>query len=127
MTSLVKATTLAVAAFLLSAAAHAYTLSGTIPPGTRQMEIDLHKPLERGNITFTFKAGEVNAGVAYDVAFCIGPESNPCGTLLSHAIQVPAGGSRTFTIDALVFSCNVLTVGQGTRVAIPYTIEVVQP
>jgi hypothetical protein len=116
-----------IAACALSTGAFAYTLSGTIPAGKNSVTIDLHKPLERGNVSFTFKAPAVNAGVRYDVDFCIGPADNPCGSTLSHAIEVPAGETRTFSIDALVFSCNVLTAGQGTRVAVPYSVEVTQP
>jgi hypothetical protein len=127
MTSLVKATALAVAASAFSAQAFAYTISGTIPPGRATVPIDLHRPFQAGNITFKFKAPAVNAGVAYDVAFCIGPESNPCGSPLSHAVEVPAGETRTLTIDVLVFSCNVLVAGQGTRVAVPFTVDVTQP
>lgn len=127
MTSRIGASIVGLAAGMFAAQAHAYTISGTIPPGTKPVEITLHKPLQRGNITFTFKAGSVDAGVAYDVGFCIGPESNPCGSLLSHDVEVPAGETRTLTIDALVFSCNILVAGQGTRVAVPYSVEVVQP
>jgi hypothetical protein len=127
MTSLVKVMTIAAAAAALSAQAHAYTISGVVPPGRTPVTIDLRKPLQHGNITFNFMAGKVDAGVPYDVSFCIGPESNPCGSVLSQAFEVPAGESKTFTIDALVFSCNVLVVGQGTRVRIPYKIDVTQP
>ena len=119
-----------IAACAVSTHAFAYTLSGTIPGATTKgtmVTIDLHKPLQRGNVTFTFKAPPVNAGVGYYVSYCIGPESNPCTSPLSESFEVKAGETRTFTIDALAFSCNVLVAGQGTRVVVPYSVDVTQP
>lgn len=116
-----------IAACAISTHAFSYTLSGTIPPGKTPVVIDLHKLLAKGNVSFTFKAPAVNAGVRYDVAFCIGPADNPCGSPLSESISVPAGETRTFSIDALTFSCNVLVAAQGTRVAVPYSVDVTQP
>ena len=122
-----RALVFGVIASMLSAPAFAYTISGTIPANGHTVEIALHQPLKAGNITFTFSAPPVNAGVKYDVGFCVGPRDNPCGSTLSHQVNVPAGETRTFTIDALVFTCNILTAGKGTGVATPYSVEVTQP
>jgi len=122
-----RKTALVLIASMLSAPAFAYTISGTIPASGHTVEIALQQPLKAGNISFTFSAPPVNAGVKYDVGFCIGPKDNPCGSQLSHDIEVPAGETRTLTIDALVFSCNILVVGKGTGVATPYAVDVTQP
>jgi hypothetical protein len=117
----------AVAAFMISTPIFAYTLSGTIPSGpTNETVINLH-PLEKGNITFVFSAPPVPAGVRYALTYCIGPKNNPCNSPLSHVVTVTEGEMRTITTDALVFDCSELVVGQGTNVAVPYSVEVTQP
>jgi len=124
MRTLSKALLIGALAGALPAQALAYTISGVIPPGHDPVVINLHKPIRPGKLTFTFIAPPKNAGVRYALDFCIGPAENPCGRPDSHVVNVPEGEARTESFNSALFSTNVLVVGQGTREAVPYTVQV---
>ena len=69
-----RKTALVLIASMLATPAFAYTISGTIPANGHTVEIALHQPLKAGNISFTFSAPPVNAGVKYDVGFLHRPK-----------------------------------------------------
>jgi hypothetical protein len=119
-----EALLVAVLAGTLPAQALAYTISGVIPPGRTPVVIDLRRPLPRFRVPFTFSAPRTNAGVRYALSFCLGPAANPCGMPTSHVVNVPEGQSRTTSFPTILFGTNILVVGQGTRVAVPFTVQV---
>jgi hypothetical protein len=82
----------------------------------------LHQPISPGILKLTFTAPPVNAGVRYVITFCIGPVSHPCVLPL----QVLEGQQAVVPVDANVFTTEhyVISVEQGTSVAVPYTLEV---
>lgn len=104
----------AIVACAFTAPALAYTINGTI----------LHRPLQPSLMRFKFSAPPKNAGVPYALDFCIGPAANPCGLPSSHVINVPEGQERFADFDSALFRTNILVVGQGTRVAVPFSVEV---
>jgi hypothetical protein len=103
-------------------------LNGTIPAGTAPVVIiQANKQsgaTATGVLKFKFSAPAVNAGVPYALSFCIGPETNPCGLPSSYVVNVPAGEDRLAVVDASVFASNVLVVGQGTRVPVPFVVQI---
>ena len=113
-----------VALSALATPASAYTINGTIPPHAppQPVTIALHQPISPGILKLTFTVASVNAGVRYIVTFCIGPAAHPCPLALS----VLAGQQAVVPVDANLFTADhyVITVAQGTKVAIPYTLEV---
>jgi hypothetical protein len=113
-----------VVVWALPAPAFAYTISGTIPPGRTPVVINLHKPIGPGLVKFKFSAPSVNAGVRYVVGFCIGKRTNPCGMPTSRVVNVPQGQVRSASFPSTLFSTNILVAGQGTRVPVPYSVQV---
>jgi hypothetical protein len=73
---------------------------------------------------FRFSAPPVNARVNYALNFCVGPRVNSCGLPRSIVVVVPRGQTRIRTFSSALFARNVLTVGQGTRVAVPYRVTI---
>ena len=124
MKLLTKALLVGVLASALSPPAFAYTINGVIPPGTRPVVIHLRRPIRPVLLRFTFSAPPKNAGVPYALNFCVGLAVNPCGQPTSHVINVPEGQSRNTTFDSNIFNTRILVVGQGTRVAVPYSVRV---
>jgi hypothetical protein len=120
----IKAMLLAALVCACSTQASAYTIRGTIPPGQRLVVIHLRKPLPPGIIRFTFYAPPVNAHVPYAITFCIGPAANPCGLPTDYTVEVPAGQTRTGSVDSALLRTNIFVVGQGTRVPVPYSVTV---
>jgi hypothetical protein len=120
----IKAAMAGIAACSLPALASAYTISGVIPPGKSPLVIKLHQPIKPGYLKLTFTAPKKNAHVPYALDFCIGPVENPCGLPDDRVVNVPEGQTKSETVDAAIFAANVLVVGQGTAVALPYTVQV---
>jgi hypothetical protein len=124
MKALLKTTLAGAAACAFAAPAFAYTINGTIPPHEppEPVTIALHQPISPGILKLTFTAPPVNAGVRYVITFCIGPASHPCLLPLS----ILEGQQAVVPVDANLFTTDhyVISVGQGTRVAVPYTLEV---
>jgi hypothetical protein len=124
MKTVLKAIAAGIAVGALTVPAFAYTISGTIPSGRRSVVINLHKPIPPGFVRLTMTAPPKNAGVPYDLSFCIGPAANPCGLPTDHDFTVPEGQTRVEVVPATFFSGNIFVVGQGTRVAVPYSVQV---
>lgn len=124
MKRLINTTLLGATACALAAPAFAYTINGTIPPHAppEPVTIALHEPISPGILKLTFTAPPVNAGVCYVVSFCIGPAAHPCLLPLS----VLEGQQAVVPVDADLFTTDhyVISVAQGTKVAVPYTLEV---
>jgi hypothetical protein len=120
----IKAMLVGVGACALAAPALAYTISGTIPAGARSVAIKLHRPIPPGFVKLTLNAPPKNAGVAYALDFCIGPAANPCGLPTDRVVNVPEGQTRVEVVPSAIFSGNVFVVGQGTRVPVPYSVQV---
>jgi hypothetical protein len=124
MNAFLKSTLLGAAVWSLAGPAFAYTINGTIPPHAppEPITIALHQPISPGILKLTFTAPPVNAGVRYVITFCIGPARNPCLLPLS----VLEGQQAVVPVDANLFTAEhyVISVAQGTRVAVPYTLEV---
>jgi hypothetical protein len=100
------------------------TIKGVIPPGRFILNVDTpNGPI----MHFRFYAPRVNAGVAYAITFCIGPPVHPCGRR-SRIINVPEGQMRSTDFVTRAFFSprlnNVLTVGQGTGVRVPFMVEI---
>jgi hypothetical protein len=129
MKTSVKAMTVGIFACALPAQVFAFEqLNGTIPAGTAPVVIiqpnKQSSASATGVLKFKFSAPAVNAGVPYALSFCIGPESNPCGLPTSYVVNVPAGEDRLAVVDASIFATNELVVGQGTRVAVPFSVQI---
>ena len=124
MKALIKTTLVGATTFALAAPAFAYTINGTIPPHAppEPVTIALHQPIGPGILKLTFTAPPVNAGVRYVISFCIGPAVHPCLLPLS----VLEGQQAVVPVDANLFTAEhyVISVAQGTKVAVPYTLEV---
>jgi hypothetical protein len=73
-------------------------------------------------LTLSISAGA--AGGGYALSFCIGPASNPCGVTNAYVVQVTGGQQQLAVVDAGVFSENVLVVGQGTNVDLPFAVPI---
>lgn len=98
---------------------------GTVSGGTPAIVI----PANANNVAqglsglLKFKFTAVKAG-AYDITFCIGPASNPCGLATSIVYEV-AGGTAVFAlINASVFDHgNVLAAAVGTASPVEYEVS----
>jgi hypothetical protein len=120
----IKAMMVGAAACALSAQAFAYTINGVIPPGTTPVVINLQKPIRPGLMKFRFYAPPKNAGVPYALDFCIGLSVNPCGLPGSHVVNVPKGQVRSAAFPSATFATDVLVVGQGTKVPVPFSVQI---
>jgi hypothetical protein len=100
------------------------TITGTLPPGRRLAILAVRKPSLVQPLQFRFYAPPVNAGVDYALNFCIGPRANPCGLPSDIVVNVPKGQTRLETFSSDLFATNVLAVGQGTRVSVPYSVTI---
>ena len=99
------------------------TLSGTVPvSATPTVIIQASGENGPGGI-LKFKFSAPQAG-AYDMAFCIGPAGNPCGTAGSYVVNVPGGQERLAIIEAGVFKTSILVVSQGTSTVLPFSVTV---
>jgi hypothetical protein len=103
------------------------TLTGTIPVGGKPVVILEPNPQIGSGccpLKFKFSAPLPNAKapVPYTLNFCIGPASNPCGLPTDFVVVVPGGEERLAVVDASIFKNNVLVVGQGTNVPIPFSV-----
>ena len=97
------------------------TLNGTIPPGGGPVVI-LEANGENGTggpVKFKFSAPQAGA---YELGFCIGPASNPCGLSTSYIVNVPGGQERLALVEASIFKTNVLVVSQGTSAELPFSV-----
>ncbi len=64
------------------------------------------------------------AGVRYDMSFCVGPERNPCGLPTDIVFTIPGGTSQFVLLDASLFdNGNVMTVGVGTTASVEYEVS----
>jgi hypothetical protein len=124
MKVLIKALLVGVLVSAVTAPALAYTISGVIPSGPNPVRINFRRPIRPTLMRFTFIAPRRNAGVAYELGFCVGAPANPCGLPTSRTTNVPMGQSRTVTYNSSLFISNILVVGQGTNVALPYMVRV---
>jgi hypothetical protein len=121
----IKAMLLAAAACSCSTQAFAsYTISGTIPAGGAVV-IHLRKPLP-ASIIMTLSVTRVNAHTPYAVDFCIGPAANPCGLPTDLVVTVPAGQTSPYIFidNPSILRHQIITVGQGTKVPVPYSVKV---
>jgi hypothetical protein len=111
-------------AILVQEAFAAIRLSGMVPVGKAGLVILQANKMSATTDTlrFKFSAPAFNAGVAYALDFCIGPASNPCGLPTSYVVNVPGGQERLAVVPASIFTDNVLTVGQGTKVPVPFVV-----
>ena len=99
------------------------TLNGTIPSSkTPLVIIQANGESGPGGI-LKFKFSAPQAG-AYTMNFCIGPESNPCGTSSDYVVTVPGGQERLAVVEAGVFQKSVLVVSQGTAGALPFSVTI---
>ena len=78
------------------------------------------------SIRFLFSAPLFNAGVNYSVSFCVGPPppANTCGAGSVYTQDVNSGQSVLAVVPAAAFKDNVLLVGQGTGVPVPYSVTI---
>jgi len=102
----------------------AQTFSGTLPPGTKEKILPVKLALKPTAWHFKFYAPPVNAGVNYALSFCVGPRSNPCGLPSDIVFTVPKGQTRLATLNSTLFKTKVLTVGQGTKKPVPYSVTI---
>jgi hypothetical protein len=104
------------------------TLTGTIPattPPTAVVILEANPHISSGcPLKFKFSAPlpDSEAPVPYALNFCIGPATNPCGLPTSFVVVVPGGQERFAVVDPGTFKTNVLTVSQGTKVPIPFSV-----
>jgi hypothetical protein len=112
------------AALLLPASASAaITLDGTVPVrATPTVLIQAnHQTGTTGVVKFKFSAPQAGA---YTVGFCIGPETNPCGSAGALVVSVKGGESKLSIVNASAFEKNVLAVEQGTSTPVPFAVSV---
>jgi hypothetical protein len=104
------------------------TLTGTIPattPPTPVVILEANPNAGTGcPLKFKFSAPlpATPPPVAYALSFCIGPAANPCGLPTSFVVVVPGGQERLAVVDPAVFKTNILVVGQGTKVPVPFSV-----
>jgi len=120
---IVLAIALVLSVVIVREAFAAITLTGTIPTGQRTVVIipANGQTGARGTLKFLFSAPTAGA---YSLSFCIGPAANPCGTPGAYIVNVPGGQQRLAVVDASFFVDKVLVVGQGTSVALPFSVTV---
>jgi hypothetical protein len=102
------------------------TLNGTVPAGSTIVILEANGEGGPGGILkFKFSAPAPQAG-GYELSFCIGPPTNPCGhpAPTSYVVNVPASEERLAVIEAGIFRNNVLVVGQGTTVDLPFAVTI---
>lgn len=100
------------------------TFTGVLPPGTKEKILPVKVPFLPTVWHFKFYAPPVNAGVNYALSFCVGPRSNPCGLPSDIVFTVPKGQTRLATLNSTLFKTKVLTVGQGTKKPVPYSVTI---
>ncbi|HEX3472782.1 MAG TPA: hypothetical protein VHT28_16490 [Silvibacterium sp.] len=98
------------------------TLNGTVPAGSTIVILEANGEGGPGGI-LKFKFSAPAAG-AYDLGFCIGPASNPCGLPTSYVVNVPGGQERLAVIEADIFRNNILVVSQGTSTDQPFAVTI---
>jgi hypothetical protein len=104
------------------------TLTGTIPVGGKPVVILEANPGIGSGCPLKFKFSaplpDAEAPVPYTLSFCIGPAANPCGLPTDFVVVVPGGQERLAVVDGGTFKNNVLVVGQGTSVPIPFSVTI---
>jgi hypothetical protein len=102
------------------------TLKGTILPTNPQVILDAHPDIVPPRPVKITVSAPSKAPVPYELSFCIGPRTNPCGMPppQSYVLLVPGGEERTAVVDSGIFKDKVLAVGQGTAVAIEYIVTI---
>ena len=99
------------------------TLNGTVPVGQAGLVIIQANKQTKSTGVLKFLFSAPTAG-AYTLNFCIGPETNPCGTSTSYVVVVPGGEKGMAVVDASFFTNNVLTVSQGTNSPLPFSVTI---
>jgi len=102
------------------------TLNGIVPAGSTVVILEANGEGGPGGILkFKFSAPAPHAG-GYELSFCIGPASNPCGhpAPTSYVVSVPAAQERLAVIEAGIFRNNVLVVSQGTASDLPFAVTI---
>ena len=99
------------------------TLNGTIPSSRTPLEVIQANGENGPGGILKFKFSAPQAG-AYSMNFCIGPESNPCGTAGNYVVTVPGGQEMLAVVEAGIFKRNVLVVSQGTAEALPFSVTI---
>jgi hypothetical protein len=99
------------------------TLNGTVPSSRTPLVI-IQANGENGPggiLKFKFSAPQPGA---YSFNFCIGPESNPCGSSGAYVVTVPGGQEMLAVVEAGIFKKNVLVVSQGTAEPLPFSVTI---
>jgi hypothetical protein len=115
-----------VACALPAAAFANQMISGVIPPGRTPVLLHVSLPVAPTLLRFTFTAPNptTNPHVRYDLSFCVGVRTNPCGLPTSKVVVVPEGVTKVADFNSSIFKTNVLVVGQGTKFPIPYKVAI---
>jgi hypothetical protein len=133
MKTAIKAMMLGVAACAFAAPAFAYTLTGTIPGGvqgkpSKSVAIQLQKPPStKGFLKLTVSSPPVNANVPYTVTFCVdfASAAYPCSTGTTAALSLVVPGQQAVVfIPTYIYPKEVIWIGHGTAVAVPYIVDV---
>jgi hypothetical protein len=128
MKALIKTMMAGIAACAFAAPAFAYTINGTIPGNSPLIAIHLQQPPSpKGFLKLTFSSPPVNAGVPYTVNFCVNFASapHPCSsTTLAAASLIVPGQQAIVFVPASLYPKEVVWIGQGTNVAVPYSLDV---
>lgn len=122
MKTAIKTMMIGVAACAFAAPAFAYTISGTIPANGKVV-VQLQKPIPHRAIMLTLfgpPGPPLGPGVTYPISFCIGLAANPCPL----PILAPQGLKMIVTLAWGYLVSNTITLGQASKVAVPYTLEV---
>ena len=101
----------------------ALSITGTIPSGRTPVVIIPANP--RGVPPGVLKLKFSSPSNGATLSFCLGPVANPCGTTSSLVVDVSPGQEKLAVIDAQEFFHGaVLVVGQGTNVAVGYSVSI---
>jgi hypothetical protein len=105
-----------------AAPASAYTLTGTLPPNGKPVVIQLQKPIPHNLIKLTLSGppGPPNSpGVSFPfvLTFCR-------GSYCPLAIYAPQGQQMIATFDQGTLQNYTITLGQPSKVVVPFTLEV---
>jgi hypothetical protein len=123
----IKATMLSVAACAFAAPAFAYTINGTIPANSLVAIHFQQPPSSKGYLKLTVSSPPVNAGVPYAVSFCVNYASapHPCSSTTKGAGSLIVPGQQAIVfVPASIYPKEVIWIGQGTAVAVPYIVDV---
>ena len=128
MKTVLKTMMIGVAACAFAAPAFAYTINGTIPGTSPPIAIHLQKPpSSKGYLKLTVSSPPVNAGVPYAVNFCVNYASapHPCSSTTKGAGSLIVPGQQAIVfVPASIYPKEIIWIGQGTAVAVPYVVDV---